>query len=399
MPTKTKRNKKTHNKSFKKNPKNKTGKPLTPKDTNLTFYNKFKGTKLIPITNIIQYIKSNYNDFVDVKKIADEKGNNVLYIDDCFNFEDKLNNGEEKQFSIDTTAESNPNMPLNKLIAYSFYLKMRYIFATQNGTLTTMDDFLDQIKYQIGKDVKRDNRTINGTSYPPDYFANPEEDDEQEPNYYSISDTFYQLVIDYYIKNNLKVNYNAVNIIALFSCQNLYNLLTDLVIIKLNDMLKPEMSNIMHTKKKCIINITPTVQTLELEFESDVVITQNGGAFDLEYPCGKLHFIFMVDLITNTYKFSQFEISYDLDKCGPQENDVDENDAAENNVVVDKYRKTKIAAAVTIPLAVSVVGVTTMPFILGTLGGKKVKKNKKDKTKGKRKRKKKSKSQKRKRKI
>jgi hypothetical protein len=155
----------------------------------------------------------------------------------------------------------------------------------------------------------------------------------------------------------------------------------------------------MHTKKKCIINITPTVQTLELEFESDVVITQNGGAFDLEYPCGKLHFIFMVDLITNTYKFSQFEISYDLDKCGPQENDVDENDAAENNVVVDKYRKTKIAAAVTIPLAVSVVGVTTMPFILGTLGGKKVKKNKKDKTKGKRKRKKKSKSQKRKRKI
>jgi hypothetical protein len=293
-------------------------------------------------------------------------------------------------------------MPLNKLIAYSFYLKMRYIFATQNGTLTTMDNFLEQIKYQIGKDVKRDDRTINDIPYPPEYFSKPEDDDEEVPDYYSIADTFYQLVIDYYIKNNLKVNYNAVNIIALFSCQNLYNLLTDLVIIKLNDMLKPEMSNIMHTKKKCIINITPTVQTLKLEFESDVVISTNGGAFDLEYPCGKLHFIFMVDLITNTYKFSQFEISYDLDKCGPEENDEAENDEAENDAAENNgnnHRKMKIAAAVSIPLAVSVVGVTTMPFILGTLGGKKVKKNKKNKTKGKSKRKKKSKSQKRKRKI
>ena len=397
MPLKTNSNIKTTHKVFFKNPKNKTKKKPPAKETNLTFYNKFKGTHLIPTTNIIQYIKDNYNQFVDVKKAADEKQKNVLYMDDCFNFEDKLNNGKEKKFAIDTTAESNPNMSLNKLIAYSFYLKMKYIFATQNGTLTTMDNFLEQIKYQIGKDVKRDVRTINDIPYPPEYFSKPEDKDEEVPDYYSIADTFYQLVIDYYIKNNLKVNYNAVNIIGLFSCQNLYNLLTDLVIIKLNDMLKPEMSNIMHTKKKCIINITPTVQTLKLEFESDVVISQNGGAYDLEYPCGKLHFIFMVDLITNTYKFSQFEISYDLNKCGPQENDAAENDAVENNG--NNNRKIKIAAAVSIPLAVSVVGVATMPFILGALGGKKDKKKDKTKGKRKRKRKKKSKSQKRKRKI
>jgi hypothetical protein len=398
MPIKTNSNIKTTHKVFFKKPKNKTKKTPPVKDNNLTFYNKFKGTKLIPTTNIIQYIKDNYNQFVDVKKAADEKEKNVLYMDDCFNFEDKLNNGKEKKFSIDTSAESNPNMTLNKLIAYSFYLKMRYIFATQNGTLTTMDNFLEQIKYQIGKDVKRDDRTINDIPYPPEYFSKPEDKDEEVPDYYSIADTFYQLVIDCYIKNNLKVNYNAVNIIALFSCQNLYNLLTDLVIIKLNDMLKPEMSNIMHTKKKCIINITPTVQTLKLEFESDVVISTNGGAFDLEFPCGKLHFIFMVDLITNTYKFSQFEISYDLDKCGPEENNAVANNAEAEENNPNNHRKIKIAAAVSVPLAVSVVGVTTMPFILGALGGKKVK-NKKDKTKRKRKRKKKSKSQKRKRKI
>ena len=186
----------------------------------------------------------------------------------------------------------------------------------------------------------------------------------------------------------MKINPNAVNIIALFSCQNLYNLLTDLVIIKLNDMLKPEMSNIMHTKKKCVINITPTVQTLELVFESDVVISQNGGAFDLEYPCGKLHFTFLVDLITNTYKFSRFAISYDLDKCGAEENNNDGNGNGNGN------RRKKIAAAVSVPVAVSVVGVTTMPFILGALGGKTTKKNKTKKIKRKRK-----KSTKRKRKI
>ena len=245
---KSKRNKKTHNKSFKKN---KTQKIPPSKETNLTFYNKFNGTKLIPTTNIIQYIKENYADFANVKKVADEKGKNTLYLDDCFNFEDKLNNSKGKPFLIDTSVESNPNMSLNKLIAYSFYLKMKYIFVTQNGQFTTMDNFLEQIKYQIGKDVKRDDRTINDIPYPPEYFFKPE--DEKKPDYYSIADTFYQLVIDYYIKNNLKVNYNAVNIIALFSCQNLYNLLTDLVIIKLNNMLKPEMSNIMHTKKNVLL--------------------------------------------------------------------------------------------------------------------------------------------------
>jgi hypothetical protein len=392
MSIRTNSNVKTTHKVFFKKPKNKTKKNPLPKDANLTVYNKFKGTKLIPTTNIIQYIKSNYNDFVTVKKDADEKGKNSLYMDDCFNFENKLNNGTDKKFSINTSVESNPKMSLNKLIAYSFYLKMKYIFVTQTGEVTTMDDFLDKIKYQIGKDVKRDNRTINNTPYNAEYFAN-QESDEKDINYYSIADTFYQLVIDYYAKNNLTVNYNAVNIIALFSCQNLYNLLTDLVIIKLNDMLKPEMSNIMHTKKKCIINITPTVQTVELVFESDVVISQHGGTYDLEYPCGKLNFTFLVDLITNTYKFSHFAISYDLDKCGPEENNAEENNAAENNGVVDKYRKTKIAAAISIPLAVSVVGIATMPYILGALGGKNTKntKNAKKKEKNKTKKNKKEK--------
>jgi hypothetical protein len=385
MPVKTNRNIKTRRKAFLKKQKNKTQKNNSSQDTNLTFYNKFKGTKLIPITHIIKYIKDNYNEYVPVRKVADEKGKNVLYMDDCFNFGDKLNNGKMKKFSIDTSVESNPNMPLNKLIAYSFYLKMKYIFVTQDGTLTTMDDFIEQIKYQIGKDVKRDNRTINDIPYPPGYFAN-QESDENDINYFSIADTFYQLVIDYYIKNNLKVNYNAVNIVALFSCQNLYNLLTDLVIIKVNDMVKPEFSNIMHTKKNCIINITPTVQTLQLEFQSDVVISQNGGEFDLEYPCGKLHFIFMVDLITNTYRFSQFEISYDLDKCGPgknnaEENNAGENNAGENNGNGNNHRRAKIAAAISVPVAVSVVGVATMPYILGALGGKNKNKNKKKKVK------------------
>ena len=49
MPTKKTRNKKKLNKSLKKNKTEKT--PLT-KETNSTFYNKFKGTKLIPVTNI-----------------------------------------------------------------------------------------------------------------------------------------------------------------------------------------------------------------------------------------------------------------------------------------------------------------------------------------------------------
>ena len=146
MPHRTRRIKKKHKKSFDKNP--------NTKDNNVTFYNKYKGTKLIPTTDIIEYVKSNYNDFVNVKKDADEKGKNALYMDDCFNFEDKLNSGKAKKFSIDTSVESNPNMSLHKLIAYSFYLKMKYIFTTQNGSLTTMDDFLDKIKYQIGKDVK-----------------------------------------------------------------------------------------------------------------------------------------------------------------------------------------------------------------------------------------------------
>ena len=98
---------------------------------------------------------------------------------------------------------------------------------------------------------------------------------------------------------------------------------------------------------------------MEFVFDSLLIISQGENPINPEYPCGNLHFILLVDLNNPTYKFSSFKLNYDINKCGPpNENTVSTSNNGSNKL---KY---------VIPGAAVFGGLIATPFILGLLGGK-----------------------------
>ena len=371
---------KQNNQSRDKNKrKHKKSKKNTPKiDTN------FYGSHLIPITPIINYMKDNFDTYLTHFKQAETEHKNVIYLDDVFETKNIVK-PPGKVYNLKTEINSNPNMPLDKLIAYSFYMKTKEAFITKDKNPTTNNTYLDILKYQMGKDISRDDRTIQ--YYNPNYEkkdADGEIDTKKytqipfNASYFSkygdddiVTDEFYKLIIKYYSSYvNKKIDYNIINKIALLSCQNIFSLISDLVSAKIDDMLSPNISSVSDSRKNIVITFTKKEQTMEFNFDSNLLITTTNkdGEEDLIFdPRGHLTFNFFVDLNNNNFKFNNFELSYDLgnDSGNDSGNDLG-NDGAANPV----GNKRNLQYAV--PVTVGIGGIVATPFILGALGGKRL---------------------------
>ena len=355
-------------KKNKKNKKNKTNKYKKKLQVN-NYTKKFKNTKLIPNTQILKYIKDNYKSYLLFKEESTKQDKNVIYLDDCFDFGNSLKSNE-KIFTIETSIPSNPNMSLDKLISYSFYIKTPYAFIDGSNNLTSEKFYLETLKYQMGKDIRRDNRTINSKEYNSEIYAN------EDLNNYNVTDMFYQNLITYYSKFSDNINFNILNKIALLSCQNMFNLITDLVSIKLNEILKPELNSVFRPIKSAIIQLSKDKKTMEYLFDSQLIISRDGEPIDPEYPCGNLLFHLLFDFEKNTYYFTKFKLDYNINKCGPdidnnnylslnsQNMNGDENNNNNNNNTISSSLKYAI------PVTLGIGGIVSTPFILGALGGK-----------------------------
>ena len=55
----------------------------------------------------------------------------------------------------------------------------------------------------------------------------------------------------------------------------------------------------------------------------------DGEPMNPEYPCGDIDFSFYIDILHNKYELKKFILSYDINKCGPeipnQQEDVPDN--------------------------------------------------------------------------
>ena len=327
----------------------------------------FIGTKNLPVTNIIKYVKDNYPNYAALKAQADQEGKNVLYLDGCFVFQKEFPMGNRQLDSINTTATQNSRMPLDKLIAYSFYMMTNYMFVdTNTNKSTSLKKTVDLIKFQIGKDVKRSNILLNGAEYSNEYFSKYED-------YYQTTDQYCELLINTFKNFSKSIDYDIINKILLLTCQNIFNLITDLIVIKVNDVVSPETCSVFRPSKSITIILTEKKQTMEFNFTTSLIISRNGEPMDPEYPCGSLSFVFYVDLLKNTYGFSTFQLSYDINKCGPE---LESNSNANNN----STEKSKFKWAYAIPAAIGTAGVIATPFIMAALGGKRKRKGKKNKT-------------------
>jgi hypothetical protein len=324
---------------------------------NINYYSKtFKNTKLIPKTNIINYMFSGFNQFIKYNT-ADKY---ALDLDDCFIINKLDIPVGLKKNDINLILKMNPKTPLDKLITYSFYLKQSYIFEKNNSNTS-------DIKYQIGKDIKRSDINVNGNLITKNY--------RDIENNYNVADLFYQTIIDNLYQINRKtVNLNIANKIALLSCQNVFNLITDLITIKLNDILSPETNSVFRPDKYNNIIINQNEISMELGFDSQLIISRDGEPMDPEYPCGKLSFILYIDFKNNFYELKKFNLDYDISKCGPE---IINNELASQPESESSFFKKNFKPKYIIPAALVTSGIIAAPFILGALGGNKPKKSKK----------------------
>ena len=334
----------------------------------LLYIKKFKNTKLIPTSEILKYIKNNFDSYRKEKEELSKVNKNVIYLDDCFDFS-SLHKSKERIFSFDSPIKGKSIFSLEKLIAYSFYIKTPYLFLDNDNNITTEQFYLETLKYQMGKDIRRDNRSINNIEYTYEVYSN------QDLTNFQVCDMFYETIITSENKNNKEIDYNLINKICLLSCQNMFNLITDLVTIKLNDFLKPEVNSVFRPIKNANIIITKENESMEFYFNSQLIISKDGNAIDPEYPCGHLLFKLLFDFKNNSYQFTTFQLNYNINKCGPEEEDTSNNETTIN----ENTKGINIPLKYAVPAALGVGGIVSVPFILGALGGKKEKNSKKKK--------------------
>ena len=329
-------------------------------NSNIKYYSmNFRNTVKLPYTQSLISILKNYKKYQRDKLIADSHNEPILTLNDCFLLTPDTFQLGSRENNINVSLEMNPKTPLEKLINYCFYIKQPTLFNKQNNKI------IQEIKYQIGKDVLRDSRNINGKLYSQEYYAS------HATSNYEVADLFYQNIIDKFYDGNLPINLDIVNKIALLSVQNVYGLISDMLTIQMFKILEPEIAYIYSPDKYIDIIINNEQITMEFNFKCKLLITRDMAEVNVEYPCGDMEFIFFVDLLNNTYSLKKFELNYNIDKCGPEINST--QTIADKN---DKKNKTFMKPEVVIPAALTTAGIVATPILLALLGGKKRKTNK-----------------------
>jgi hypothetical protein len=357
--------------------KSKTVKSRIPSRNNAikSTYNKdYYGTELLPMTNILNYINDNFNEFVIEKERKQREHKHEVEFDDFF-INDNILEKKEKKADINIVIKQNPNMSLKKLLAYTLYLKTFSWFETGRMNISSF-------KNQIGKDVSRLSLKINNEDY---VVQKP---DGGSLNYYKIADDFNIKIMNVLSTFSI-IDFDLVNKIGILMCQNVFNFTTDLIGLMIINKIEPEISSDTMATKSILINLTKNEQNIIFNFVSKLTISYN-KEFNPHLICGDSDFSFLVDLKKNIYKFSKFILNYDLEKCKPPDivNQISNNvNQISNNVNINENNGTPDIIKYGVPMGILATGLVGTPFLLGALGGKN---NKYIKTK-KKKRKRKSK--------
>ena len=229
---------------FQNNNKNKTVKSNIPSRNGAiksSYNTNYVGTKLLPSTDIISFINNNFNKFKIEKDNKEKLKQHEVEFDDFFIVNNDIKK-QEKQAKINTAINKNPNMSLDKFLAYSLYLKSFEWF--QNGSIN-----IESFKYQIGKDIVRTKITINNELFK----ANVDDD------YYKIADTFNLKLMDVLSKSNV-IDLNLINKIDIVMCQNLFNFITQTFTLMIMNKITPEMSAETQAKKSISIILNKNEQ-------------------------------------------------------------------------------------------------------------------------------------------
>jgi hypothetical protein len=316
-------------------------------------YNRdYYGKKILPTTNIIQYIDSNFNVYMSMKAQKEKQDLPSASFEDFFIVDDILKK-KEKSADINIQINKRPNTSLDKLLAYSlYYSEYKNWFNSPNKKMDT-----SLFKYQVGKDLSRIDFKINNIKY----NANDEDNNSLKADKFNVE------IINILSKFSV-INFDLINKIDIVMCQNILNFITDLISLMISIKIAPEKLIITKAEKNATITLTKLEQNIAFNFKTKFYITKDGGINDPEFTCGDMEFIFVIDFKRKTYKLEKFNCKYNADICYQTEslqpnveNNQNKNEKEKDNSKYFRYG---------IPIALGVGGIVSAPFLLAALGGK-----------------------------
>lgn len=341
-------------------------------------YNRdYYGKKLLPITDIIQYINNNYNDYMVIKKQKDALDLPPFSFEDFFIVNNVLTKKEDSA-NIDIQINKNPNASLNKLLAYSlYYSEYKNWFNSPNQNMD-----LASLKFQSGKDFSRIDLSINNKIY-----KSNTGDGENEGDDNSLKTDKFNVKLMNILSSFSVISFDLINKFDIAMCQNMINFFTDLTTLLIIKKIAPEKFILTKAQKSIDINLTKSQQTVSYNFKANFWITKDGSIYNPEFTCAELDLIFLIDFKRNTYKFSKFKLNYNSAICYQDEegSQVNTTNATNENNGNEKEKNKPNYFKYGIPIALGVGGIVAAPFLLGALGGKnkklRFKKTKKNKRK------------------
>lgn len=360
--------------------RNRTVKSRVPTRNNAIkkIYNRdYYGKKLLPMTDIIQYINNNYNDYMVMKKQKDALDLPPFSFEDFFIVDNVLTKKEDSA-NIDIQINKNPNASLNKLLAYSlYYSEYKNWFNSPNQNMD-----LSSLKFQSGKDFSRIDLSINNKIY-----KSNNGDGENEGDDNSLKTDKFNVKLMNILSSFSVISFDLINKFDISMCQNMINFFTDLTTLLIIKKIAPEKFILTKAQKSIDINLTKSQQIVSYNFKANFWITKDGSIYNPEFTCAELDLIFLIDFKRNTYKFSKFKLNYNSAICYQDEegSQVNTTNATNANNENEKEKNKPNYFKYGIPIALGVGGIVAAPFLLGALGGKnkklKLKKTKKNKRK------------------
>ena len=334
-------------------------------------YNRdYYGTNLLPMTNIIQYIDANFNDYMSMKDQKTSLDLPAASFEDFFIVDEVLKR-KENVADIDIQIIKQPNANLNKLLAYSLY------YSEYKNWFKSKKMDISSLKNQSGKDLSRIDILLNNVKY-----------NSVAENTNNTKTDKFNVELMNILSKFVVIDFDLINKIDIAICQNIINFITDLITLLISIKIAPEKLLITKAEKNVSINLTKSQQNIVYNFKTKFYITKDGGIYDPEFTCGDMELTFIIDLKKNTYKFSKFKCKYNADTCYQGDNSVSiqsnvsnqDNVTNEDNVANEENQGSSFLKYA-IPAGLGV-GIIATPYLLGALGGKNKKlKAKKLKTK------------------
>ena len=334
-------------------------------------YNRdYYGTNLLPMTNIIQYIDANFNDYMSMKDQKTSLDLPAASFEDFFIVDEVLKR-KENVADIDIQIIKQPNANLNKLLAYSLY------YSEYKNWFKSKKMDISSLKNQSGKDLSRIDILLNNVKY-----------NSVAENTNNTKTDKFNVELMNILSKFVVIDFDLINKIDIAICQNIINFITDLITLLISIKIAPEKLLITKAEKNVSINLTKSQQNIVYNFKTKFYITKDGGIYDPEFTCGDMEFIFVIDLKKNTYNFSNFKCKYNADTCYQGDNSVSlqsnvSNQGNVSNVIANEENQGNSFLMYGIPAGLGV-GVIATPFLLAAFGGKnkkiKIKRKQKNKT-------------------